>query len=41
MNHNRFLNGTFDPEPYETTMDSSFYPKSSFNPDKVNYYNKR
>ena len=31
MNHNQFANGTFDVEPYETTMDSSFYPRKKFN----------
>ena len=33
MNHNNFFNGTFDFGPYDTTMDSSFYPRNKYRND--------
>ena len=40
MNHNQFFNGTFDVGPYETTMDSSFYPRSHLNGGSNKYLGK-
>jgi hypothetical protein len=40
MNHNRFSNGTFDIGPYDSTMDSSFYPKHRYNQDSNRYLGK-
>lgn len=40
MNHNQFFNGTFDVGPYETTMDSSFYPKAHLNGASNKYLGK-
>ena len=41
MNYNRFINGTFDPDPYETTIENSLYPNSSLGPSKMNYIANR
>lgn len=40
MNHNQFFNGTFDVGPYETTMDSSFYPRNKYMKDNNRYLGK-
>jgi hypothetical protein len=40
MNHNQFSNGTFDVGRYDSTMDSSFYPKRRYNQDSNRYLGK-
>ena len=41
MNYNRFISGTFDPDPFDQNMENSLFPNGSLNHNKISFLANR